>query len=214
MALSQASLFDFEEPTLVKDSNTETLAIVENLPDAIVINEDPIEIEFKEEIKLENNFTDTLLEAKTIEVMERAEEAPQSLPYTERKNKRGRIKLSEMEATIGMVVVPDDDILFSKKYYSIGVVANMFGVNVSLIRFWEKEFDALKPKLNGKGDRLFRPEDVKILKQIHHLLREKKYTIEGAKEFLKKNKQSEESFLIVEEMQKLKLFLTDLKLSL
>ena len=57
----------------------------------------------------------------------------------------------------------------------------MFKVNISLVRFWENEFDILKPKKNGKGDRLFRPEDVKNLNLIYHLLREKKYTIDGAK---------------------------------
>ncbi len=90
----------------------------------------------------------------------------------------------------------------------------MFKVNISLIRFWEKEFDILKPKLNGKGDRHFRPEDVKNLKLIHHLLREKKYTIEGANDFLKKNKKIDEVFEVIEELQRTKLFLLDLKLSL
>ena len=90
----------------------------------------------------------------------------------------------------------------------------MFKVNISLIRFWEKEFDILKPKLNGKGDRHFRPEDVKNLKLIHHLLREKRYTIEGANEFLKKNKNAEEIFEVIEELKKTKLFLLDLKMSL
>ncbi len=109
--------------------------------------------------------------------------------------------------------VPEDDILFQKKYYAIGKVAQMFKVNISHIRFWEKEFDILKPKLNGKGDRLFRPEDVKNLKIIYHLLKEKRYTIEGAKEFLKKNKQVDEVFAVIEELRKTKHFLTELKLS-
>jgi DNA-binding transcriptional MerR regulator len=113
-----------------------------------------------------------------------------------------------------VIDVPEDDVLFLKKYYGIGLVAEMFKVNISLIRFWEKEFDILKPKLNGKGDRHFRPEDVKNLKLIHHLLREKKYTIEGAREFLRKNKKSEEVFGVIEDLKKTKLFLTDLKLSL
>ena len=90
----------------------------------------------------------------------------------------------------------------------------MFKVNISLIRFWEKEFDILKPKLNGKGDRHFRPEDVKNLKLIHHLLREKRYTIEGANEFLKMNKSAEEIFTVIEELKKTKAFLLDLKMSL
>jgi DNA-binding transcriptional MerR regulator len=66
-------------------------------------------------------------------------------------------------------------------------VAAMFQVNASLLRYWESEFDLLKPRKNKKGDRFFRPDDIKHLKMIHHLLREKKYTIEGARAYLKKS---------------------------
>ena len=64
-------------------------------------------------------------------------------------------------------------------------MAKMLGVNTSTIRFWEKEFDILKPKKNKKGNRLFSPEDVKNLKEIHHLLKEKGLTLKGAKQKLK-----------------------------
>ena len=110
-----------------------------------------------------------------------------------KKNTRGRMKLSDMDGAVDLVEVPDDEQLFQKRYYNIGVVSEMFKVNVSLIRFWENEFDILKPKKNGKGDRLFRPEDIKNLQLIYHLLREKKYTIEGARDFLKKNKKNSET---------------------
>ena len=90
----------------------------------------------------------------------------------------------------------------------------MFKVNQSLIRYWENEFDILKPKKNSKGDRYFRPEDVKNLKLIYQLLRERKYTIEGAKEFLKKNKNAELKFAMVESLKNLKSFLNELKASL
>jgi len=90
----------------------------------------------------------------------------------------------------------------------------MFKLNASLIRYWENEFDILKPKKNAKGDRHFRPEDVKNLKLIYHLLRERKYTIEGAKEFLKSNKTAVEKFEIINSLQKLKSFLLELKASL
>jgi DNA-binding transcriptional MerR regulator len=116
-----------------------------------------------------------------------------------------------MNAVSDLIEVPEDEILFQKRYYSIGAVSEMFKVNVSLIRFWENEFDILKPKKNGKGDRLFRPEDVKNLKMIYHLLRDRKYTIEGAKEFLKKNKKVEENFAVLEGLKKLKLFLNEMK---
>src|SRR5690554_7421870 len=68
-----------------------------------------------------------------------------------------------------------------KLYYSIGEVAKAFGVNASLIRFWEKEFDVISPKKNKKGNRYFSQEDIKNLKLIYHLVKEKGYTLEGAK---------------------------------
>ena len=68
------------------------------------------------------------------------------------------------------------DLPTDKRYYSIGEIAQAFNVNTSLIRFWEKEFDILKPKKNAKGNRLFTPEDLKNLKLIYHLVKEKGYT--------------------------------------
>lgn len=76
-----------------------------------------------------------------------------------------------------------------KRYYSIGEVAKAFDVNASLIRFWEKEFDALKPKKNAKGNRKFTPEDIKNLKFIYHLVKERGFTLDGAKIHLKEEKQ-------------------------
>lgn len=72
-----------------------------------------------------------------------------------------------------------------KRYYSIGEIAKAFSVNTSLIRFWEKEFDILKPKKNAKGNRMFTPEDLKNLKIIFHLVKERGFTLEGAKDYLK-----------------------------
>lgn len=75
-----------------------------------------------------------------------------------------------------------------KRYYSIGEIAKAFNVNASLVRFWEKEFDILKPKKNAKGNRMFTPEDLKNLKTIYHLVKEKGFTLDGAKDFLKNSK--------------------------
>lgn len=72
-----------------------------------------------------------------------------------------------------------------KLYYSIGEVAKSFNVNTSLIRFWEKEFDLIQPKKNKKGNRLFTPKDIANFKLIFHLVKERGYTLEGAKEALK-----------------------------
>ena len=110
--------------------------------------------------------------------------------------------------------IPEDEILFSKQYYGIGEVASMFRVNTSLLRYWESEFDILKPRKNGKGDRFFRPEDIKNLQIIHHLLRQKKFTIEGAKEYLKNNKKSKEKFEMIKQLEQLKRFLVAMKAGL
>ena len=127
---------------------------------------------------------------------------------------RGRVSLKEKESGADLIEIPADEVLFEKKYYAIGIVANMFKVNQSLLRFWENEFNILKPRKNGKGDRLFRPEDIKNLKLIYHLLRERKYTLEGAKEFLKQNKRADEKFALIESLKKLKGFLNELKADL
>jgi DNA-binding transcriptional MerR regulator len=131
-----------------------------------------------------------------------------------KKQTRGRMSLKDMDAGVDLIEIPEDEVLFQKMYYPIGTVSDMFKVNQSLIRFWENEFDILKPKKNGKGDRLFRPEDVKNLKLIYHLLRERKYTIEGAKDFLKNNKKAEQKFAMIESLKKLKGFLNELKANL
>ncbi|TVZ56020.1 DNA-binding transcriptional MerR regulator [Lutibacter sp. Hel_I_33_5] len=74
-----------------------------------------------------------------------------------------------------------------KRYYKIGEVAKAFSVNTSLIRFWEKEFDIIKPKKNAKGNRLFTPDDIANFKLIYNLVKERGFTLDGAKQKLKKN---------------------------
>ena len=134
--------------------------------------------------------------------------------HVQAKPARGRKSLKDMEADAGQVEVPEDEILFQKQYYSIGEVASMFRVNTSLIRYWENEFDILEPRKNRKGDRFFKPSDVKNLLMIHDLLRRRKFTIEGAREYIKKNKQAKEKFEMIQSMQKLRSFLLELKASL
>jgi DNA-binding transcriptional MerR regulator len=128
------------------------------------------------------------------------------------KNKRGRISLEEMDAQIDLVEVPADAILFQKQYYSISTVAQWFHVNISLLRFWENEFDILQPRKTKKGDRLFRPEDVKNLQLIYFLLRQKKFTIEGAKNYLKTNyKTANAQMQIAKSLSEIRNFLLELK---
>jgi len=130
------------------------------------------------------------------------------------KSTRGRKSLKTVEAEAELVSLPEDEALFSRQYYSIGEVAEMFRVNTSLIRFWENEFDILQPRKNRKGDRHFRPIDIKNLSLIYDLLRRRKLTMEGAKDFLKKNKHGQERFEMIESLRKIRFFLLELKASL
>lgn len=99
-----------------------------------------------------------------------------------------------------------------KRYYNIGEVAKAFNVNTSLIRFWEKEFDVLKPKKNAKGNRKFTPEDIKNLKFIYHLVKERGFTLEGAKTHLKEDKkQALSNFEIVSKLEDIKSQLIKIK---
>lgn len=141
--------------------------------------------------------------------------APSNLPPQGKpKPARGRKALKDFEADIEQIEIPEDEILFQKQYYSIGEVAGMFKVNTSLIRYWENEFDIIEPRKNRKGDRFFKPTDVKNLQLIHDLLRRRKFTIEGAKEYLKKNKQAKAKYELIESLQRMRLFLLELKANL
>ncbi len=80
-----------------------------------------------------------------------------------------------------------------KLYYSIGEVARMFEVKTSLIRFWEKEFDVIKPKKNAKGNRLFTKQDIESFQLIFHLVKDRGYTLDGAKKQLKQKRSETES---------------------
>lgn len=130
------------------------------------------------------------------------------------KSTRGRKSIREMSLEADAPEIPEDGILFSKQYYGIGEVAGMFKVNTSLLRYWESEFDILKPRKNGKGDRFFRPDDIKNLQVIHYLLRQKKFTIEGAKDYLRNNKKSKEKFEMIRQLEQLKRFLLEMKAGL
>ena len=85
--------------------------------------------------------------------------------------------------------MPYKETKIEKLYYTIGEVAEMFNVNTSLIRYWEKEFDVIKPNKNKKGNRLFTPKDVDNFHLIYHLVKEKGLTLKGAQKKLKENKE-------------------------
>jgi DNA-binding transcriptional MerR regulator len=135
-------------------------------------------------------------------------------PVTTTAGKRGRKSIKEIESRVDLVRVPEDEELFKKQYYTIGEVAVMFSEKQSLIRYWESEFDILQPRKNRKGDRYFRPIDIKNLVLIYDLLRRRKFTIDGARDFLKKNKKAEERFALIQSLQKLRGFLQELRSNL
>lgn len=99
-----------------------------------------------------------------------------------------------------------------KQYYSIGEVAELFDVNTSLIRFWEKEFDILKPKKNKKGNRLFTQKDLDNLFIIYHLVKERGFTLDGAKKKLRDNKDKTiQNIQIIKQLQEIRQKLVELK---
>jgi DNA-binding transcriptional MerR regulator len=98
-----------------------------------------------------------------------------------------------------------------KLYYTIGEVAEMFSVNPSLIRFWEKEFSQLKPQKNKKGNRLFTTRDIDNLRLIYNLVKVKGFTIQGARDYLAKNKSLEDKNLtVIKSLEEIKKFLTEI----
>ena len=99
-----------------------------------------------------------------------------------------------------------------KKYYSIGEVAKELGVATSLIRFWETEFDIIKPKKNRKGNRQFTKEDIANVQLIYHLVKERGFTLQGAKDILKKNQAELKGNLeMIASLQKIRKFLLNLR---
>ena len=98
-----------------------------------------------------------------------------------------------------------------KLYYSIGEVARAFDVNPSLIRYWEQEFPIIKPKKNKKGNRYFTPEDIQNLKMIYHLVKEKGYTLDGARIALTTNSKIDQTVAIIDRLEFVKSELTKLK---
>jgi len=99
-----------------------------------------------------------------------------------------------------------------KLYYSIGEVAEMFTVAPSLIRFWETEFDIIKPKKNRKGNRQFTKEDIDNVRTIYHLVKEKGFTLQGAKEMLRNDSQAvKDKMEMMDSLRNVRKFLVELR---
>jgi len=117
--------------------------------------------------------------------------------------------------TENLIGMPYKETKVEKLYYAIGEVASMFNVNTSLIRFWEKEFDIIKPKKNKKGNRLFTQKDIDNFHIIYHLVKERGMTLKGAKTKLKENKEDvEHNFEIIKSLEDIKEMLIEVRESL
>ncbi len=99
----------------------------------------------------------------------------------------------------------------SKTFYSIGEVAEMIGESTSLIRFWEKEFTTLKPRKTDRGTRKYCTKDIELIKYIHYLVKQKGYTLDGAKETLRKDQHSVGRAEVIAKLNDVKAFLTQLR---
>ncbi len=196
----------FTQITFDFNPQEEKIILEEQAP----VNPEPIEVELREH-KVE-------VPEESVADVETPNEPAVGIARVKLKEKkkstRGRRSLKEIALSADLVQVPEDEILFSKQYYSIGEVAAMFREKQSLIRYWETEFDILKPRKNKKGDRYFRPIDVKNLLMIYDLLRRRKFTIEGAREYLRKEKKAQEKFEMIQSLRKIKEFFLELKAGL
>jgi DNA-binding transcriptional MerR regulator len=195
--------FDFDAPV---ETDAPSAQKVEEQP--IVVNESPIDVTPlappAQEYILKKPQTDTeIFSTPTVNATVKISNG-----------KRGRKSIKDMEAEADLINIPSDEELFAKQYYPMSVVTQMFNVNHSLLRYWESEFTILQPRKNRKGDRLFRPDDIKNLEIIYHLLRVKKYTIDGAKDYFKNQKQVAKKFEALQQLEQVKQFLLQVKANL
>jgi DNA-binding transcriptional MerR regulator len=190
-----------------KKAKAKPLPVAVNIPEPSVIEPVVIETIAAESYEAESSATEQPVYV----------ESPRQPRITIEKiaGKRGRKSYSEIDTEIDLIEIPDEKVLSQKLYYTISEVASWFKVNTSLLRYWENEFDILKPRKTRKGDRLFRVEDIKNLQIIYFLLRQKKYSIEGARTYLKQNKsQADTHAQLVQSLTKFKTFLLELKAGL
>jgi DNA-binding transcriptional MerR regulator len=111
--------------------------------------------------------------------------------------------------------MPWRDKEIEKQYYSISEVAEMFDVNASLIRFWEKEFPSINPKKDRKGARKFTPKDIEVIRSVHHLVKRRGFTLEGARKHLDtKGDDVNNEAEIAERLERIRAFLLELKAEL
>ena len=127
------------------------------------------------------------------------------------KNEKQKARTSNEDVSPDGLNIPPDEILFQRQYYTMRETSDMFSISHSMLRYWENEFDVLQPRKNKKGDRYFRPIDIKNMQLIYNLLKVRKFTIEGAKEYLRKHNKALDTFELIQKLEKMKLFLQELK---
>lgn len=125
------------------------------------------------------------------------------------------MKIQEELLILKIETVPYKEKEIEKRYYTIGEVAEDLGVATSLIRFWETEFDVISPKKNRKGNRQFTKEDIKKIKLIYHLVKEKGYTLNGAREFIKNDTNAAINKIdVIDSLKNIRSFLVELRLNI
>jgi DNA-binding transcriptional MerR regulator len=195
----------FEKESFVEEEQEPILPIKSDVEKPIVFADDKIAVKIKPRVAVQ------LPKPQPQPVLV----AQQTATLTRPKSKRGRKSYKEIDAELDLIEIPEDEVLNQKMYYSITEVAKWFKVNASLLRYWENEFDILKPRKNRKGDRLFRPEDVKNLQVIYYLLRNRKFSLEGAKKYLRNNRQQADvNVQLAQSLTKFRSFLLELKANL
>jgi len=212
--LTQIQLdFDTPPPVTVNNSiSVEPAETVRSAPPIVTVESEPTEtkaaivtVEAPPPAMASSTAEEPLVGIRRVKLKENPAATP---------GKRGRRSLKDIASRVDQIQIPADEELFKKQYYSIGEVATMFREKQSLIRYWETEFDILQPRKNRKGDRYFRPIDIKNLVLIYDLLRRRKFTIDGARDYLKKNKKAEDRFALIQSLQQIRNFLVELRANL
>jgi DNA-binding transcriptional MerR regulator len=212
MSFQQLDLFGNPIPTPSPKKKVETV-----VPKPIIIETKPLFTEIEIVPIVEDNIVIIPEEKIPKPKSNRGRKPKPKLEQTTEivKAKRGRKSYTEAYDNVDLVDIPSDEQLKEKLYYPISEVAGWFNVTTSQLRFWENEFTILKPRKNRKGDRLFRPDDIQNLKIIHYLLRHRKFSIEGAKDYFKTNKHKTEiAVQLQESLTNIKSFLLELKANL
>jgi|SRR5690606_9516170 DNA-binding transcriptional MerR regulator len=214
--------FDFDQPyqeeapavgVRIKSLKTETPAHLSgevNKEETGVNSEDK-----KEEEIIEVNFNQPEASGESTGEQQQPEEVPIQQPQAEnvlQQSNRGRKPLRSYKEQAEKVNLPPREELYSRQYYTIGEVSAMFAVNPSLLRYWENEFkNILTPRKNKKGDRYYRPQDIETIHFIHDLLRRRKLTIDGAREYMKQNKKSREKFDSIQKLEEIRNFFREIQ---